>query len=184
MIDYARITVKAGNGGAGSGSFFRIKGKRYGKADGGDGGRGGDVYLIATRDLNTLESFRYVKDYQAKNGTNGLSRRRKGADDEGLVIKVPVGTTIKIENLKFKIENLDLIEPGQKVLVARGGQGGRGNIHLKDEFGRKPKIGERGQIGEVYHLTLELKLIADVGIIGLPNAGKSTILWALTVDQP
>ena len=177
MIDYALITVKAGNGGAGSGSFCRTKGKRYVKADGGDGGRGGDVYLIATRDLNTLESFRYVKDYQAKNGTNALSRRRKGADDEGLVIKVPVGTTIKIENL-------DLIEPGQKVLVARGGQGGRGNIHLKDEFGRKPKIGERGQIGEVYHLTLELKLIADVGIIGLPNAGKSTILSALTAAKP
>src|SRR3990167_6147725 len=207
MIDYARITVKAGDGGAGSGSFFRIPGKRYGKADGGDGGRGGDVYLLATRDLNTLESFRYVKDYQAKNGTNGLSRRRRGADGRDLVIKVPVGTLVrgttgsmgttstkgfdhkKARDTRDTFDTrdtlvFDLTQEGQRVLVARGGEGGRGNIHLKDEFGRRPKIGERGKIGEVYHLTLELKLIADVGIIGLPNAGKSTLLSALTAAKP
>src|SRR3989344_8942932 len=95
MIDFARITIKAGDGGAGSGSFFRIKGKRYGKADGGDGGGGGEVYLVATQDLNTLESFRYVKDYQAKKGTNGLSRRRRGADGDDLVIRVPAGTLVR-----------------------------------------------------------------------------------------
>ena len=207
MIDYARITVKAGDGGAGSGSFFRIPGKRYGKADGGDGGRGGDVYLLATRDLNTLESFRYVKDYQAKNGTNGLSRRRRGADGRDLVIKVPVGTLVrgttgsmgttstkgfdhkKARDTRDTFDTrdtlvFDLTQEGQRVLVARGGEGGRGNIHLKDEFGRRPKIGERGKIGEVYHLILELKLIADVGIIGLPNSGKSTLLSALTAAKP
>src|SRR3990167_7834074 len=199
MIDYARISARAGDGGVGNGSFFRIKGKRYGKANGGDGGRGGDVYLVATQDLNTLESFRYVKDYQAKNGTNGFSRRRKGADGDDLVIKVSVGTVVKslafngnearivrgkvvtLENEKRQTLNetglvtdkpltiYDLVEDGQRVLAARGGQGGRGNIHLKDEFGRRPRVGEKGEEGEAYHLTLELKLIADVGIIGLPN---------------
>src|SRR3989338_7157659 len=207
MIDYARITARAGDGGVGNGSFFRIKGKRYGKANGGDGGRGGDVYLLATRDLNTLESFRYVKDYQAKNGTNGLSRRRRGADGRDLVIKVPVGTLVrgttgsmgttstkgfdhkKARDTRDTFDTrdtlvFDLTQEGQRVLVARGGEGGRGNIHLKDEFGRRPKIGERGKIGEVYHLILELKLIADVGIIGLPNSGKSTLLSALTAAKP
>src|SRR3990167_9510985 len=101
MIDFARITVKAGDGGAGSGSFFRIKGKRYGKADGGDGGGGGEVYLEASPDLNPLEPFRYVKNYIAKNGANGLSRRRRGAKGEDLVIKVPVGTAVKVESLAF-----------------------------------------------------------------------------------
>src|SRR3990167_2229753 len=158
MIDYARITARAGDGGVGNGSFFRIKGKRYGKANGGDGGRGGDVYLLATRDLNTLESFRYVKDYQAKNGTNGLSRRRTGADGRDLLIKVPVGTVVvagpvssfpppsaqssqpsqpsqssdsfalRAVGSPFRtatrndVEVYDLIEEGQRVLVARGGQ--------------------------------------------------------------
>ncbi|KKU88155.1 MAG: GTPase obg [Candidatus Beckwithbacteria bacterium GW2011_GWC2_47_9] len=207
MIDYARITARAGDGGVGNGSFFRIKGKRYGKANGGDGGRGGDVYLLATRDLNTLESFRYVKDYQAKNGTNGLSRRRRGADGRDLVIRVPVGTLVRgttgsmgttstkgSESSKARDTRdtfdtrdtllFDLIEQDQKVLIARGGDGGRGNAHLRDQFGRRPKIGEQGQVGEVCHLTLELKLIADVGLIGLPNSGKSTLLSVLTAARP
>src|SRR3990167_4190568 len=164
MIDFARITVKAGDGGAGSGSFFRIKGKRYGKADGGDGGGGGEVYLEASPDLNTLEPFRYVKNYIAKNGANGLSRRRKGAKGEDLVIKVPVGTQVKVTEVTEepkeptvtsqnplarlapldRLSLFDLTEDGQRVLTARGGQGGRGNIHIKDEFGRRPKVGERG----------------------------------------
>lgn len=210
MIDFARITVTAGAGGVGSGSFFKIKGKRYGKADGGDGGRGGDVYLTTTRDLNTLESFRYVKDYQAKNGTNGLSRRRKGTEGEDLTVKVPVGTVVKVKTLAFSgnevgiVKGLrqtlprdktsmvthqlsttfDLTEEGQKILIARGGQGGRGNMHLRDEFGRRPRVGERGQVGETRNLTLELKLIADVGLIGLPNSGKSTLLSVLTSARP
>ncbi len=183
MIDYAKIMVKAGDGGAGAGSFMHIKGKRLGKADGGDGGRGGNVYLVATRDLNTLEPFRFVKEYRAKSGQHGSSQRRKGADGEDLVVKVPVGTLVKVDADPVN-QTLDLAEEGQKILVARGGEDGRGNAHLRDEFGRRPKSGEVGEAGEEVHLTLELKLIADVGLIGLPNAGKSTLLKALTKATP
>ncbi|OGD95119.1 GTPase ObgE [Candidatus Curtissbacteria bacterium RIFCSPLOWO2_01_FULL_41_28] len=236
MIDFARITIKAGNGGSGTGSFSRIKGKRYGKADGGDGGWGGDVYLVATGDLSTLEPFRYVKDYKARDGSNGESQRRRGAQGEDLVVKVPVGTVVTVdqsagdtpgvreatsrlapgvskeldgnearivrgkvvtlENEKRQTLNemglvtdqlsttFDLVVDGQQVLVVRGGQGGRGNAHLRDEFGRRPRKGERGEVGEARNLTLELKLIADIGLIGLPNAGKSTLLGKLTAARP
>ena len=196
MIDYARITVKSGSGGQGAGSFFHLKGKRYGKADGGDGGNGGNVFLEATFDLNTLEPFRYIKDYKSGNGGNGLSNHRKGAVGEELVIKVPVGTTVKVtvgqrDKVRKYIERADkneftydLTQVGQRVLVARGGQGGRGNAKLRDELGRRPRAGETGEQGEDVNLTLELKLIADVGLIGLPNAGKSTLLAALTKATP
>ncbi|MEK9146786.1 MAG: GTPase, partial [Patescibacteria group bacterium] len=221
MIDFARIAVIAGDGGGGCGSFFRIKGKRYGKADGGDGGRGGDVCVEATRDLSTLEPYRYVKDYKAENGGVGLSNHRRGADGRDLVLKVPVGTEITISGsvttflpasahsrVKSDVDlrdqgslravgipssratqnsqaiSYDLFEDEQRVLVARGGEGGRGNAHLKDEYGRRPKVGEKGQEGEAVSVTLELKMIADVGIIGLPNAGKSTLLAKLTAARP
>ncbi|MBI2326756.1 GTPase Obg [Candidatus Curtissbacteria bacterium] len=193
MIDFARINVRAGSGGNGAGSFRHIKGKRYGKADGGDGGNGGNVFLEATRDLNTLEPFRYIKDYKAADGTNGLSNLRRGADGEDFVLKVPVGTLVKVksqseESRENKLStsdfDFDLVSEGQKVLVARGGQGGRGNSKLRDEFGRRPRAGESGEEGESAHLTLELKLIADVGLIGLPNSGKSTLLAALTAARP
>src|SRR3989344_471265 len=225
MIDFERISIIAGNGGNGAGSFEHIRGKRRGKADGGGGGRGGDVYLEAAADLNTLEPFRYVKEYRGKNGVSGLSRRRKGADGEDLIVKVPSGTVVQIRKLGTlgasensenqntqrtqeigKPDTLthrftdsqrnrltesseysgkhDLVDKSQRVLVARGGQGGRGNRHLKDEFGRRPKAGEKGEEGEKVDLVLELKLIADVGLIGLPNAGKSTLLAALTSARP
>ena len=189
MIDYARITVKAGDGGRGAGAFAHIKGKRLGKANGGDGGHGGDVYIAASPDVNTLETFRYNKDFAAANGQNGGPNRRKGAEGVDLVLKVPVGTVIRLSGsqvtgLPGNYEPNDLTEPGQKVLIARGGEGGRGNAHLRDEFGRRPKSGEAGQDGEACELTLELKLIADVGLIGLPKAGKSTLLAALTAATP
>ncbi|HCS79259.1 TPA: GTPase ObgE [Patescibacteria group bacterium] len=198
MIDYAKITVKAGDGGSGSGSFEHIKGKRRGKADGGNGGLGGSVYLEATNDLNTLEPFRFVKEYTAENGGNGLSKKRKGADGRDLTVRVPVGTVVKILDARSKIidnnntteiQNLeskvyDLVYDGDKILVARGGQGGRGNCHMKDEYGRRPFKGELGEKGEFCELVLELKLIAQVGLIGLPNAGKSTLLAKLTSAKP
>lgn len=203
MIDYACIKVKAGDGGNGAGSFMHVKGKRLGKADGGDGGKGGDVYLIATRDLNTLEPFRYVKEYKAANGGNGGAQKRRGVQGEDLKIRVPIGTQVRFsgdqvirrsgekepDDLTARRPDsldqvFDLVENDQKVLVASGGLGGRGNIHLRDEFGRRPKVGEKGEEGELLEITLELKLIADVGLIGLPNAGKSTLLAALTAADP
>lgn len=190
MIDFAKITVKAGNGGRGAGAFAHIKGKRLGKANGGDGGRGGDVYIAASLDVKGLETFRYNKDFTAANGQNGDPNKRKGAEGEDLVLKVPVGTLVKVmsqsdeSGLSTLHSDFDLITDGQKVLVARGGEGGRGNAHLRDSFGRRPKAGEVGQEGEYLELTLELKLIADVGLIGLPNAGKSTLLTALTSARP
>ena len=230
MIDFARITIRAGDGGQGSGSFRHIKGKRYGKADGGDGGRGGNVYCQATRDLNTLEPYRYVKDYKAENGQPGASNLRRGVNGQDEVLKVPVGTQINIllgpatnfppafgearlrrpvsapsrggSNLDGKSfgslraagnpsigvtqQNViyDLVEEGQRVLVASGGEGGRGNAKLRDGFGRRPRTGEKGQIGETCNITLELKLIADVGLVGLPNSGKSTLLSVLTSARP
>ncbi len=179
MIDYAKISIKAGYGGAGSGSFEHIKGKRRGKADGGDGGRGGNVYFEATGDLNTLEPFRFEKNYQAEAGGNGLSKRRKGAEGKDLVIRVPLGTQASSQSQTY-----DLVQLGEKVLIARGGQGGRGNCHLRDEYGRRPFRGEVGEAGEEIEIVLELKLIAQVGLIGLPNAGKSTLLSKLTSAKP
>ncbi len=200
MIDFAKITVRAGDGGDGSGSRTQIKGKRYGRADGGDGGRGGNVFLEASRDLNTLEAYRYLRHYEAKNGVNGFANLRRGAIGDDLILKVPVGTLMKVESVstpEVRGRNrgdsrevaltpmvVDLIEDGEKVLVARGGEGGRGNAHLRDEYGRRPRVGQKGLEGEVLDLTLELKLIDDVGLIGLPNAGKSTLLAALTAAKP
>ncbi len=179
MIDFARIVVKAGSGGNGAGSFEHIKGKRRGKADGGDGGRGGNVYIIASVDLNTLEPFRFVKEYKAENGRDGLSKKRTGAEGSVLDIKVPVGTQVKIRGQLF-----DILKPNDRILVARGGEGGRGNRHLRDELGRRPLKGEKGENGEEVELELQLKLIADVGLVGLPNAGKSTIISKLTSATP
>lgn len=182
MIDFAKITVKAGNGGSGAGSFRHIKGKRYGKADGGNGGRGGHVYFETSGDLNTLEPYRFVKNFDAEYGGSGSSNLRRGAGGRDLVLKVPIGTQITINGLDGEV--YDMVDDNQKVLVARGGEGGRGNAHLRDEFGRRPRVAEVGKPGDEVAVTLELKLIADVGIIGLPNAGKSTLLAALTAARP
>lgn len=221
MIDFARITVTAGSGGNGGSSQRQIKGKRYSKADGGNGGNGGNVEFEASSDVNTLEKYRYVKDYKAEDGKPGLGNQRRGATAPDLVLKVPTGTLITIQNaqdlggssgkvpdsaqLTFTKSELltrsssastggretadrtqifDLIAAGQRVLIARSGIGGRGNAHLRDEFGRRPYKGEKGTIGETVNATLELKLIAQVGLIGLPNAGKSTLLAALTAAHP
>ncbi|MEK7581357.1 MAG: GTPase Obg [Patescibacteria group bacterium] len=181
MIDFAKITVIAGKGGNGAGSFFHTKGKRRGKADGGDGARGGNVYLVVSRNLSTLEAFRFAKQYKAADGGNGLSGNSRGAEGTDLEVRVPEGTQVKVLGTDVVY---DLVEEGEKVLVARAGVGGRGNAHLRDEFGRRPFKGENGQQGETIALELELKLIADVGLVGFPNAGKSTLISALTSARP
>ena len=186
MIDLAKMTVKAGDGGNGVISFMQLPGMRHGKPDGGDGGKAGDVYLQATEDLNTLEPFRYVKYYCAESGGRGERNHRKGKDGEDLIIKVPVGTVVRLEGktVDDRPWTVDLTEAGQQVLVATGGRGGRGNSRFKSATNRSFRFAEKGEEGERRELTLELKLIADVGIIGLPNSGKSTLLSVLTSAKP
>src|SRR3989344_1788407 len=193
MIDFAKITTEGGKGGNGAGSFRRTKGKRRGKADGGDGGTGGNVWIEATLDLNTLEPFRFVKNYKAHDGQNGSSNLRRGANGGDLVLKVPAGTVVEAETTDYRLQTtavdsrqltVDLTHEGQKTLVARGGGGGRGNAKLRDEFKRRPKAGEKGAVGETCDITLELKLVADVGLIGLPNAGKSALISVLASAKP
>jgi GTP-binding protein len=176
MIDYAKITVKAGNGGSGKVGWRQDKFQRKGGPDGGNGGNGGSVYLVADKDLNTLKPFQFQKLFEAQSGQMGGNSRRTGRSGEDLVIQVPVGTVVN--------KNIDLAEAGQKVLVAKGGVGGRGNRAFRSPTNTTPKTAETGTKGESQVLSLELKLLADVGLIGLPNAGKSTLLSVLTKAKP
>jgi len=189
MVDYVKIHVKAGDGGDGHQSFRVQKGKPFGVADGGDGGAGGDVFIVASKDLNTLAPYRYKKEFEAEKGGNGGRNNRTGAKSPDLMLEVPLGTLIKNPDggLVFDVTSHD-----NKVLVAKGGHGGRGNAHLKhlikerQEEGQKGiiKVFEKGFPGEAFDFTLELKVLADVGLIGFPNAGKSTLLTKLTAARP
>lgn len=176
MIDYAKITIKAGDGGDGRVSFWREKYVPKGGPDGGDGGKGGSVWLQTDKDLNTLKPFQFQKKFAAENGGPGGKNKRHGADGSDLTIKVPIGTVVNKE--------LDLDKEGQKVCLAKGGRGGRGNWQFRSSILTTPKIAEAGAKGEAKQLTLELKLLADVGLIGLPNSGKSTLLSVLTKARP
>lgn len=180
MIDKIKITVQGGHGGAGLVSFHRQKGITKTPPDGGDGGDGGNVYFLASSDRNTLLDFRFQKIFRAKSGEKGGVSNRSGLDGDDVVLKVPVGTEVRW--LGRTIADLD--QAGEKIMVARGGQGGRGNAHLKTKEDRLPHMAEPGEEGELKELELELKLLADVGIVGLPNAGKSTLLSKLTSAQP
>lgn len=180
MIDQVKVLVQGGHGGAGSVSFLRRKGNVKTPPDGGNGGKGGDVYLLASSDQNTLLSFRFRKIFSAPPGGKGDVSNRVGLKGEDLVLKVPVGTEV----LWLGRVIVDLNKIGEKVMVARGGKGGRGNTHLKTPEDRLPHWAEPGEEGEVKELTLELKILADVGLIGLPNAGKSTLLSRLTEAKP
>ena len=179
MIDYAKITIKAGDGGDGKVSFRREKYIPKGGPDGGDGGDGGDVFFEVDKDLNTLRPYQYQKKFTAERGRAGGGAKRHGRDGEDLVLKVAVGTIIDTgKNL------IDLAKPGQRASVARGGKGGLGNWQFRSSTNTTPMIAEKGTLGEELELTLELKLLADVGLIGLPNAGKSTLLSVLTKAKP
>ncbi len=182
FIDEAKIEVIAGNGGNGVASFNREKFRPKGGPDGGDGGRGGSIWAVADNNVNTLIDFHYVKLYRAKNGENGRCSDcyGKGADD--IELRMPVGTVISDRNTGTVI--VDLIEHGQRHLLAKGGEGGWGNIHFKSSTNRIPRQKTDGKPGERFELRLELKVLADVGLLGMPNAGKSTLISAVSNARP
>jgi GTPase len=182
LVDQARIFVKAGDGGNGSSSFRREKYVPKGGPDGGDGGNGGDVILTVVDNLNSLLPFQYIHRYEGENGGPGLGRQKHGKKGLSKVVKVPPGTVVYLDEGDEPIA--DLTEPGEEFVVAKGGKGGLGNVHFKSSTHQSPKIAELGEPGEERWLRLELRLIADVGLVGLPNAGKSTLLAAATRARP
>ena len=182
FLDQAKIYIKAGNGGSGSASFRREKFIEYGGPDGGDGGNGGSIIMESDRNLNTLIDFRYAQHFKAHHGKPGSKRNRTGANGEDLVLKVPVGTQIYEEDNNTLI--YDFTKNKEKYLIASGGRGGLGNVRFKSSTNRAPKKKTNGKIGEEFWIWLQLKVIADIGIIGKPNAGKSSLLAALTRAKP
>ena len=182
FVDEASIKVEAGNGGKGSVSFRREKYVPKGGPDGGDGGDGGSIYLRVDEGVNTLADFRFHRRFKAANGRGGAGQNMTGASGEDLYIAVPVGTEIADLNTGETLG--DLTQPGETLMVARGGQGGRGNTRFKSSVNRAPRQSTPGQSGEARHLQLSLKLLADVGLLGAPNAGKSTLTRALSAARP
>lgn len=182
FLDQVKIYIQSGNGGNGCMSFHREKFVEFGGPDGGNGGRGGDVIAVAVDNLNTLIDYRYQQHFKARTGHHGMGRNRTGADSESIILKVPVGTQIFAEDHETLIA--DMVEPGQKVLLAKGGDGGFGNAHFKTSTNQAPRKTIPGWPGEERWLWLQLKLIADAGLVGLPNAGKSTFLSAVTRAKP
>lgn len=182
FLDQAKVYIRSGNGGAGSVSFRREKFLEFGGPDGGDGGRGGDVWAIAVDGLNTLIDYRYQQHFKAKTGMHGMGRNMTGAKGADSILKVPVGTQIFEEDNETLI--CDLTEIGQKFRLAKGGNGGFGNLHFTTSTNRAPRRANPGLEGEERTIWLRLKLIADGGLVGLPNAGKSTFLAAVTAAKP
>lgn len=182
FVDIAKISVKAGKGGNGSVAFRREKYVPMGGPAGGDGGDGGSIILEADEGLRTLMDFRYKRHYQAENGEDGRGKKQFGSDGKDLLLRVPIGTLVK--DSETGIVLADLKDHGQKFVCAKGGRGGRGNVHFKNSIRRTPRFAEPGTKGNDRELILELKLIADVGLIGFPNVGKSTILASITSAKP
>ena len=182
FLDRAKIFIKAGDGGNGGLSFRHEKFLEYGGPDGGNGGKGGDVYFVGVNHLNTLIDYRYQQHFKAQRGQNGMSANCYGAYGDDLILKVPVGTEILDET--GTIQLADIVEDGQKVLIAKGGNGGFGNNHFKSSTNRAPRRADKGKPGEELWVWLQLKLIADVGLLGFPNAGKSTFLSIVSRAKP
>ncbi|TSE34832.1 Obg family GTPase CgtA [Tepidimonas charontis] len=182
FVDEAWIDVAAGDGGNGCASFRHEKFKEFGGPDGGDGGRGGHVWALADENLNTLVDYRYTRRFEAQRGEHGRGSDQYGAKGQDVVLRMPVGTVISDADTGEVL--CELLHPGQKVLIARGGEGGRGNLHFKSSTNRAPRQKTPGQPGERRRLKLELKLLADVGLLGMPNAGKSTLIAAVSNARP
>ncbi len=182
FLDQAKIYIKAGNGGSGSASFRREKFIEYGGPDGGDGGDGGSIIIESDRNLNTLIDFRYAQHFKAQNGKPGSKKNKTGGNGKNLILQVPTGTQIYEEDNNTLI--YDFTKNKEKYLVASGGKGGLGNVRFKSSTNRAPRKKTNGKIGEEFWIWLQLKVIADIGIIGQPNAGKSSLLAALTRAKP
>jgi GTP-binding protein len=182
FVDEATIRIEAGKGGNGCASFRREKYIPFGGPNGGDGGDGGNVYLVTDTGLNTLADFRYQRSYKAQNGENGMSRECTGKSGADLYIRVPVGTVVFDADTREQMG--DLVEPEQTLLVAKGGHHGLGNVHFKSSTNRAPRQCTPGTPGEIRNLLLELNVLADVGLLGLPNAGKSTLIRSVSAAKP
>ena len=182
FLDQAKIYIKAGDGGSGSASFRREKFIEFGGPDGGDGGHGGSIVFTADNNLNTLIDFRYQQHFKADKGENGKGKKKTGKSGKDLILKVPVGTQIFEEDNNTLIE--DLVKPEQKIIIANGGKGGLGNVRFKSSTNRTPRKKTDGDKGESFWIWLQLKVIADIGIVGMPNSGKSSLLSVLTSAKP
>ncbi|MGH6929035.1 MAG: GTPase ObgE, partial [Dongiaceae bacterium] len=182
FLDQAKIYLRSGDGGAGAVSFRREKFIEFGGPDGGAGGRGGDVVVEVAENLNTLIDFRYQQHFRAERGHHGMGKDRTGAAGKTLVIRVPIGTQILSDDKDTTIA--DLTKPGERVVLAKGGDGGRGNAQFKSSTNRAPRKAEPGWPGQELWVWIRLKLIADAGLVGLPNAGKSTFLAAVSRARP
>ena len=182
FLDQVKIYIKAGDGGNGSPSFRREKFIEYGGPDGGDGGNGGSIILKSERNLNTLIDYRYQQHHKAQRGDNGSGQNRTGKSGNDLILKVPLGTQVFEEDNKTLI--YDFIKTGEEFIAAAGGKGGLGNTRFKSSTNRAPRKFTKGTVGEEFEIWLQLKTIADIGIVGLPNAGKSSLLAAITNANP
>ena len=182
FLDQAKIFVEAGCGGSGSASFRREKFIEFGGPDGGDGGDGGSIILVADTNLNTLIDFRFKQHFKAERGQNGMGKKKTGKSVKNLILKVRVGTQIFEEDNNTLIE--DLTKSDQKIIIANGGRGGLGNVRFKSSINRAPRKKTDGSKGESFWVWLQLKVIADIGIIGMPNSGKSSLLSVLTSAKP
>ena len=182
FLDQAKIYIKAGDGGSGSASFRREKFIEFGGPDGGDGGHGGSIVFSASKNLNTLIDFRYQQHFKAEKGQDGKGKKKTGKSGKDLILKVPVGTQIFEEDNNTLIE--DLAKSEKKINIANGGKGGLGNVRFKSSTNRTPRKKTDGENGESFWIWLQLKVIADIGIVGMPNSGKSSLLSVLTSARP